>query len=392
MNVVGIIAEYNPFHQGHRFHLEQARRLTGASLTVVAMSGNYVQRGVPAMFDKYTRAKAALSNGADLVLELPLQTATGSAEYFASGAVRLLAGTGVVTDLCFGSECADTAALRHLADLLAGEPDRYRSLLRESLRAGSPWPKARAEALHRFDPSIPSELLESPNDLLAVEYLKALRRSKSPIRAHAVQRKGASYHRLQVEPEVFASAGGIRQALLEGQGIFSAPVCAQLPSCGVYSSYDGRIPMTEDAFSLLLLERLIRHPQEEFSQYFDVTEELANRIRNHLDEFTSFSCFTDLLKTRNLTRTAVSRALLHILLNIRAWEPPQILRVLGFRRDAEPLLARIAACGHLPLVTSPSDPSIPEDWLYADRLYERVRSLLQKQPYRNEFRRMLLVL
>ena len=93
MNVVGIIAEYNPFHQGHRFHLEQARRLTGASLTVVAMSGNYVQRGVPAMFDKYTRAKAALSNGADLVLELPLQTATGSAEYFASGAVRLLAGT-----------------------------------------------------------------------------------------------------------------------------------------------------------------------------------------------------------------------------------------------------------------------------------------------------------
>ena len=116
-----------------------------------------------------------------------------------------------------------------------------------------------------------------------MEYLKALRRSKSPIRAHAVQRKGASYHRLQVEPEVFASAGGIRQALLEGQGIFSAPVCAQLPSCGVYSSYDGRIPMTEDAFSLLLLERLIRHPQEEFSQYFDVTEELANRIRNHLD-------------------------------------------------------------------------------------------------------------
>lgn len=392
MNVVGIIAEYNPFHQGHRFHLEQAKRLTGASLAVVAMSGNYVQRGVPAMFDKYTRARAALLNGADLVLELPLQTATGSAEYFASGAVRLLTGTGVVTDLCFGSECADTAALGHLADLLAEEPDQYRTELKKALRAGSSYPRARAEALRRCAPSVSADLLQSPNDLLAVEYLKALRKSNSPVRAHAVQRKDASYHQLQVEPGIFASASGIRQAILEDRGVFSAPVRAQLPSCEVYSACHGKIPMTEDAFSLLLLERLIRDPEEEFSQYFDVTKELANRIRNHLDEFVSFSGFTDLLKTRNLTRTAVSRALLHILLNIRTGDPPGVLRVLGFRRDAKALLARIAACGHLPLVTSPSDASIPESWLYADRLYDRVGSLLQERPYRDERRRKLLVL
>ena len=119
MKVVGIIAEYNPFHKGHQFHLSRARELTGADYVIVVMSGNYVQRGTPAMFDKYTRAEAALRSGADLVLELPVSAATGSAEYFASGAVKLLTDTGIVTDLCFGSECGSLMDLQKLADILA---------------------------------------------------------------------------------------------------------------------------------------------------------------------------------------------------------------------------------------------------------------------------------
>ncbi len=166
MNIVGITAEYNPFHQGHAWHLAQARRLTGADRAIVVMSGNYVQRGAPAMFDKYLRARAALLHGADLVLELPPDVATGSAEYFASGAVRLLLQTGIVTDLCFGSECNDLKALQKPAQILSEEPADYRAYLQEALRQGKSYPEARAQALQQYDPSLPPALLASPNDLL----------------------------------------------------------------------------------------------------------------------------------------------------------------------------------------------------------------------------------
>lgn len=392
MNIVGIIAEYNPFHYGHAFHLAQARRITGASHVIVVMSGNYVQRGVPAMFDKYTRAQAALRNGADLVLELPPCVATGSAEYFAKGAVELLARTGIVTDLCFGSECGDTAVLKRPAGILSEEPEAYRILLKEFLRIGKPYPQARMLALHQYDPAVSVDILKSPNNLLGIEYLKALYRLDAPLRAHTIRRAGASYHNRQMDPAAFASADGIRQAFLESRGTITSAIQAQLPASDIYLPYDGRTPVTEDAFSLLLLERLIRIPGEDLSLYFDVTEELANRIKNHTDDFMSFSQFTDLLKTRNLTRTSVSRALLHILLGIRKYETANAFRILGFRKEAEPLLRALALHGQMPLVTSRPDAALPEHWLHADRLYEHVRSMLHGQPFQNECRRKMLVL
>lgn len=392
MNIVGIIAEYNPFHQGHAWLLAQARRLTGAGFVIIVMSGNYVQRGAPAMFDKYLRARAALLHGADLVLELPPCVATGSAEYFASGAVQLLIQTGIVTDLCFGSECCDPGMLQRLARILAGEPEDYRKHLQEALRLGKTYPKARAWALSQYDPSLPAALLASPNDLLGMEYLKALYRCKSTIRTHTVPRTGASYHDRQIIPQTAASASGIRQALNRSRGHFTPDILEQLPSPDIYRTQEGRIPVTEDAFSLLLLERLMRDPLEPLEQYFGVTPELSNRIRNCLEDFTSFSRFTDLVKTRNLTRTSVSRALLHILLNIRKYEPAGCFRVLGFRREAAFLLKELTGQGTLPLVTSSLDEALPEQWLHADRLYESVRSLLQGTPFQNECRRKMLVL
>lgn len=392
MKIAGIIAEYNPFHQGHAFHLRKARRLTRADYMVVLMSGNYVQRGAPAMFDKYTRAKAALLGGADLVLELPPASATASAEFFASGAVRLLADTGAITDLCFGSECGVLAPLDTLARIFAEEPEPYRKLLREALRLGKSYPQARAWALQKYNGQLPIELLQGPNNLLAIEYLKALRRLSVPIRSHTVQREGAPYHEQQLERQEAASATGIRQAILKSRGVFTDRIREQLPFREIYEEYAGCPPMTEDAFSLLLLERLRRVPGESFRKYSGVTDDLSNRIRNCLDDFQSFSQFTDLLKTRNLTRTAVSRALLHILLGITSCEPPDCLRVLGFRKEAAPLLKLLSARASLPLITSPADERIPENWRCADRLYESVRSLLHQKPYVNEHRRKMLVL
>ena len=255
MNIVGITAEYNPFHQGHAWHLAQARRLTGADRAIVVMSGNYVQRGAPAMFDKYLRARAALLHGADLVLELPPDVATGSAEYFASGAVRLLLQTGIVTDLCFGSECNDLKALQKPAQILSEEPADYRAYLQEALRQGKAYPEARAQALQQYDPSLPPALLASPNDLLGIEYLKALHRHKSGIRVLTVPREGASYHDRRMDRQTAASASGIRQALIRSRGHFTPEILAQLPSPALYRPQEGRIPVTEDAFSLLLLDR-----------------------------------------------------------------------------------------------------------------------------------------
>ena len=393
MKIVGVIAEYNPFHQGHACHLKKARLLSEADYVIVAMSGNYVQRGGPAMFDKYTRAKAALLGGADLVLELPPAISVASAEYFASGAVRLLADTGVVTDLCFGSECGRLSPLEQTARLLAEEPTSYKEVLKKALRLGEPYPKARAQALSRCgSPEIPPDLLDHPNNLLAVEYLKALLRLKSPIRPHTLKRTGAPYHGQQLLDHAAASATGIRQALAQSRGAFTDTVRKQLPFSEIYEDYDGRPPMTEDAFSLLLLERLRRDPSEDFSSYFDVPEALANRIRSCLADFRSFSQFTDLVKTRNFTRTAVSRALLHILLQIRTWEPAGQLRILGFRKSAEPLLKELSSRSPLPMVTAPRSGRLPADWLYADRLYESVRSLLQDRPFMEESQRKMLVI
>lgn len=390
MKIVGVITEYNPFHQGHAFHLARSRDLTGADFVLAVMSGNYVQRGVPAMFDKYTRARAALQNGADLVLELPLCTATGSAEYFARGAVTLLSQTGIVTDLCFGSESGDLPMLLQCSELLAAEPEAYQELLRQYMKAGQPFPKARAMALHQYEASIPAELLESPNNLLGLEYLKALHRTGSPIRSHTIRRTGSGYHSLSMEET--ASASAIRTTLLQDSGSFTESVKAQLPSPEIYDAYEGKPPITEDAFSLLLLEKLRRLEGTPLNCYFDVTEELSNRIWNCLDEFRSFSQFTDLLKTRNQTRTAVSRALLHILLDIREYRPPEAFRILGFRKDAAPLVKELTLHGALPVITGLSKTELPAEQTYADRLYESVRSLLHGIPYQNEYRRKMLVI
>ena len=392
MKVVGIIAEYNPFHKGHQFHLSRARELTGADYVIVVMSGNYVQRGTPAMFDKYTRAEATLRSGADLVLELPVSAATGSAEYFASGAVKMLADTGIVTDLCFGSECGSLMDLQKLADILAEEPEEYQILLRKYLKKGMSFPAARAHAMKDYAPELVSDLLDAPNNLLGLEYLKALKRLHGTILPHTIQREGNAYHDITITDERSASASGIRDALMKSQGIFTDRILQQLPFPELYKDYEGLSPISENSFSLPLLQKLRALQDQPLEQYFGVSAELSNRIWNRLDEFSSFSGFTDLLKTRELTRTSVSRALLHILLDVREYKPASVFRVLGFRKSSGILLKELSVHGNLPVITSLSQAGIPPKELYADQLYESVRSLLHGRSFQNEYRRKMLVI
>ena len=211
MNVIGIIAEYNPFHNGHAYQIAHVRKNLHADYIVVATSGDYVQRGEPALLDKYTRARMALSSGADVVLELPVLWSTASAELFADAGISLFEKTGCVNGICFGAESGDLALLRRIADVLADEPADLKASLKHNLKSGSTFPKAREAALLSYfsgsagqDGALPvsaealSSLLASPNNILALEYLKALRRRASSITPYLLKREGAAYHETSI--------------------------------------------------------------------------------------------------------------------------------------------------------------------------------------------------
>ena len=221
MKIVGIIAEYNPFHKGHEFHIEKAKKITGADAAIIIMSGDYVQRGIPSIMPKHLRTQMALACGADVVLELPVCYATGSAEYFATGAVSLLEALGCVDYLCFGSECGEIKILQQIADVLCKEPAHYKVLLQKHFKNGNTFPAARKLAFieylnqHKSLSCIPeqiSKILDSPNNILGIEYLKALSCLNSSIEPVTITREGAGYHD-QTLGDLFSSASALRQGL-----------------------------------------------------------------------------------------------------------------------------------------------------------------------------------
>lgn len=223
MRVNGIIAEYNPFHNGHGYHIDAAKKQNNADYTIIAMSGNFMQRGEPALIDKYKRAEMALLNGADLVLELPAFYSASSAEFFARGGVTLLDKLGVVDSLCFGSECGDVDVLRRIAEILADEPEKYVSSLRRYIKDGLSYPTARTNALLEYDPTLSNfhDVLSSPNNILGMEYIKTLILRKSSIQPVTTKRIGSSYHDLRLGINQ-SSAKAIVQVLYNNRSLLRA--------------------------------------------------------------------------------------------------------------------------------------------------------------------------
>ncbi len=393
MKTVGLITEYNPFHNGHAYHIRQARALTHADYVIAVMSGDYVQRGEPAIVNKYTRAAMALQSGADLVLELPVRYATGSAEYFGAGAVSLLDSLGVVDALCFGSECGDTSVLLSIAEILAQEPSSLSKQLRQNVKGGMTYPAARASALtsylHMQLPgfSLSDAFLSSPNNILGVEYCKALLRLHSSITPVAILRVGSSYHQKSLE-EIYSSATALREKLYQGE---PKEIQNQIPPRAfrlLEESLLNQPPALLDDYSLLLSYRLMQETAESLTGYQDVSPELANRILSCQGSQSSYTDFIQTVKTRELTYTRVSRALLHILLNIRSFpldhEGTSLVpyaRILGFRKTCTPLLGAIKERGRIPLISKLanrekllSDQSLAmlDEDIWCANLYERV--------------------
>ena len=246
MKIVGLITEYNPFHNGHLYHIKESLRVTGADAAVVVMSGDYVQRGTPAIMPKRIRAEMALMCGAGAVFELPVCYATGSAEFFALGAVSLLDSLGIVDYLCFGSECNDLPALEQLAELLLEEPEAYQILLKDYLKQGMSFPRARQEAILSYteDPRF-AEILRNPNNILGIEYLKAIKKLGSRIEPYTIARRGAQYHDEELDSD-YSSATAIRSLLAYSSSSFNTePVEGnydELSFSGILSELENQVP------------------------------------------------------------------------------------------------------------------------------------------------------
>lgn len=414
MKIAGIIAEYNPLHNGHLYHMEKTRELTGADYLIVLMSGDFVQRGEPALLRKHVRTEMALRSGADLVLELPLEYSTGSAEFFSEGAVRILDGLNAVRWLSFGSESGEIRSFQAVAPILCQEPPFYRQLLQENLRLGSSFPKAREKALSIYlsaqgaELSRESGLLSSPNNILGVEYCKALFRLNSSILPVTVSRRGGGYHTEELH-SLFSSAAAIRKHLLTAKD--SSLLSAQMPA-SVYSLLEAQLRQNAlaetDDFSLLLKYALLRADSGQILQYQDVSPDLAKRIYNRLNQYQTFSQFTALLKTKELTYSRIQRSLLHILLGVPAsvsrdtscYPSACFARILGMKRSAGPLLSALRKSSRIPLIDKPAQaeklldkPSADSFRLtvLASNLWESVISQKTGQPFVHEFEKPMVI-
>lgn len=357
MKAVGVIVEYNPFHNGHKLHLAKARRAAGLEAAVGVMSGNFVQRGEPAFFDKWSRAEMAVRGGLDLVIELPALLAVRSAQYFAAGAVRLLGSLGVVSHVAFGAENADPALLGALAGALSDKGTTEN--LHARLAAGQPYAAALGGALAEST-GLPAAAAASPNNILAVEYLRAIEKYAPALKPVPIARQGADHHDSAVSGAL-ASATAVRRAYLAGdpQALLAVPpASAQLMTA---LAAEGRGPLTLGAFETLALARLRTAALAELEELPEVNEGLQYKISGAALQATGLDELLRLLKTRRYSLTRLQRIMIHALLGTTRRQTrqadasgPLYARVLAFNDRGRELLREIGRQGNIPLITKTS--------------------------------------
>ena len=414
MNVSGVITEYNPFHNGHKYQLEEIKKRTNADYIIVAMSGDFVQRGEPAIMDKYTRCAFTLENGADLVLEIPVVYTCSSAEHFARGGVNLLASTGVVTNLCFGVETDIIDALSSIARLLIEEPPVYKETLTGLLSKGYSYPKARCMAISDYfseADDIMSDIINQPNNILGIEYIKNIIKYHNNITPIPIKRQGQGYHSKTIDSPL-ASASAIRKYLYNDSAKNKDMLSTFLPDNTLnklmeYENKYGFIYANE--ISGLLHYKLLLNKKEGFTDFLDCNEELSNKIKNNIINYKNFSQFCELLKSKNYTYSRISRVLLHILLEIKDsnvnypefLDNAPYLRVLGFKKDSSALLSQIKKEATAPLISKMADASnhlnesgkilIDKDIFAAD-IYNLLINSHNKDTIKNDFSHKIVII
>lgn len=378
MKAVGLVTEYNPFHNGHLYHLNKAMELTGADISVAVMSGDFVQRGEPAVLDKYTRTSMALNSGVNLVVELPVNYAVSSAESFAAGALKVL--DYIKADsIAFGSESGDIERLSKLAYILCDNEDTLYKEISKYTANGISYAAARQKVVEKLTDKDTAAMLTSSNNILAVEYLKAIIKNNYAIKPYTVQRQGDSYNDTDIRSE-YASATALRENLKADNISKYIPVKAGL----ILSSNTNYIypdDITEALFTRLL-DILFASSYdknvfiENVMQYPDVSKEIAGRLyKSAMDMITrtvpqrseskdnwafSFGSLCEHIKTKEVPLSRIKRALVRIILGLDkkhmgkyANEP--YIRVLGFDKKGQEYLSYIRKTVEVPLITKTAD-------------------------------------
>ena len=347
--VLGIIGEYNPFHNGHLYHIAKSKEETGANYVICVISGNFVQRGNTSIINKWAKAKMALANGADLVIELPTIYSISSAENFAEGAIKILNSLKIVDTLSFGMETKDISILNNIANVLYAEPKEYVTILAHELQKGNSFPKARENALMMYLNDIKkyANVLSGSNNILGIEYLKALKKTKSDIMPVGIKREKVLYNDEYMVDE-FASATAIRKMLMTRQ---FDDIRKTMPR----SSYqilgqelkDGHYVIDLSKFEKEIMYALRKMTIEQIKNLPDVTEGLEVSIKNAAESCNRLDDLINIIKSKRFTQTRIQRILLYALLGIDkkkmdvARKISPYVRVLGLNKRGKQLLSEI---------------------------------------------------
>ena len=359
--VLGIIAEYNPFHNGHLYHLQKAKELSGADYVVCVISGNFAQRGNTSIVNKWKKAEMAMLNGVDLVIELPTVYSISSAENFAYGAVKILDSLGVVDAISFGAETEDFAALNNISAVLNEEPRAYKDMLIKELKKGLSYPKARENALTYYldDDQRYVNVLNEPNNILAIEYLKALKRIKSTIQPVPLKREKVYYNSNNIVDE-FASASGIRELLKNKNYVEVRRVVPDETYKTLMKELEvGNVVLDIGNYEKQILYTLRRMSTGEIANIPDVVEGLENSIKNAACFTNNLRNFMEVVKTKRYTQTRLQRILICALLGITKKDIEyskkcnSYIRVLGFNQKGRELISTAAKSNQkLDIITS----------------------------------------
>ena len=359
--VLGIIAEYNPFHNGHLYHLQKSLQDTGSSYSIAIISGNFTQRGSTSLVDKWAKAEIALKNGIDLVIELPLLYSISSAENFAEGAIKILNSLKIVDYISFGSECGDISTLDSIADVLYKEPKAYKNILSHELHKGLSFPKARENALLMYLNDIRkfSNVLSSPNNILGIEYLKALKKCKSNIIPFTIERFDAGYNDTTYTGNI-ASATAIRNIVKNnGWDILRKVVPENTFSLLLENVKVGHVVPDLSVFEKQIIYNLRKMSISQIAELPDVNEGLENAIKNAANSCNSVVEFLHIIKSKRYTNTRLQRILLYSLLGITKKDMElskkvfPYVRILGFNNKGKYLISEIAKANpKLEIITS----------------------------------------